>query len=266
MFFILKFLFPSLFLSISLYFFQLAALESVNSRLQIPAYGNLEDRCGESNLLIRFCNSGREVLLLGDSHAEMYALALSDLYKSKNIPFADASLTGCSFLEDLGTGVSSKCRKRNDIVGSEIKTSNYKTLIYSEYFDDETDITESLKTLEKYSRYFERILLIGPNPVWPDRNKFLNIGPFFRANYDAPKTLPLKYFSEVTLLEAEMFAKLGEIDNVSLLSANHVFCSDVECRRANSKGSWMYIDDSHLSIFGALELVSHWKDTFTVRN
>jgi hypothetical protein len=265
MIFILKFLFPSLFLSISLFFFQVAALESMNSRLQIPTYGSLEDRCGESNLLIRFCNPGREVLLLGDSHAEMYALALSDLYKTNNIPFADASLTGCSFLVDLEAGAPSNCRKRNDVVSSEIKTSNYKTLIYSEYFDDETDIIESLKTLKKYSRYFERILLIGPNPVWPDQNEFLNIGPFFRANYDPPKSLPVKYFSEVTLLETKIFAKLGDIDNVSFLSAKQVFCSNVECRRANSKGSWMYIDDNHLSIFGAIELVSQWKDTFILR-
>jgi len=264
--FVSKFLLIPLFLSISLYIFQISAIGRINSELEIPSYGSLKNSCGEANLLIRFCNSGREVLLLGDSHAEMYALALSNLYRTKDIPFADASLTSCPFLEDLGPKTTYECRNRNALVNLEIKKFSFKTLIYTQKFDNETDVLRTLKSLKKYSQYFDQIYLIGPNPVWPDGDKFLKIGPFFRPIYDPPKTLPIDYFSGVFFLESELIVKLSEIDNLSYLSPNQVFCSKVECRRSNTEGSWMYIDDNHLSIIGASELVNYWGHTLALRN
>ncbi len=210
------------------------------------------------------------VLLLGDSHANAFSTALSSLRKEVKFDFLQLGRGQCPGLIDFGW---ESCREiankafeyaKSPHVKSIILASRWQNYIYG--FKREGVVTSSLdfkksflKTIEAYKKLGKKISVVLTIPLYNDPKRCL-IRPFRFTDHQSCN-IPV---SKVIQNEVHYrhFMNLVQIRYRDLIYFDpSVFLCDASFCKIIDGDKILYINESHLSVFGGEFLEKHGHET-----
>ena len=231
-----------------------------------------------------------EALLIGDSHAQALSIAFKVAMSELNLTSYIHTKPGCQFITResadskvtkmlgfnknlYGDDVSNTCFQHNEHVRKWVSSHSSAIVFISNRSSSflPEGITASMynEALLKSARSLitgrNRIVLIGPNPEFPDD------GQFFTGNLAIWQNPYLPYES---ILRSKMKSQSFQDDNffvtktssgtIQYMSSIDVFCTDRVCNRKDG-ARWLYAAKGHLSVDGANKFIPHLIDAITKR-
>ena len=201
-----------------------------------------------------------ELLLIGDSHANALKGVLTEAAILENYSVVHLTNSGC-FLgqiskdrgcENYGLQISQYLKSHPN---SKILVAYRSTNDLLERFGIESRQLFLQNLVEKIGEIDEahKILLIGPNPEFPDKDLFFSdsIKIMQLIKYSAAKNMNISYMNQQAFLDDKYYKQNLYTRFVSVIN---LFCNDKSCSRY-SKGQWEYADFNHLSYHGSEKLL-----------
>jgi len=197
---------------------------------------------------------GEKILLLGDSHAGHFSQALITAVRGSGQNLTIFVSDSCLLdIQNFNVTLGDKCVKLNERILAWIVNNKPDLIIISEFIASEARKLNSQRTLLMLQELSQKVLIVGNNPVFPDKNDFMVARPIILSPYDpnsSPKFFPkFKMNLHVKILSDELsvWARLNGFETLNLWP---LFCNDKYCTRYNETG-WLYFDSDHLSNNGA---------------
>ena len=221
-----------------------------------PVYaGDLNYRCTaniEVNLECNFRNgfSTKTVLLIGDSHAAHISQAVVDAAGSKG--WASQIWTYCRVVIERSNDdyVTDECLEYNKELFRWITLNKPDLIIISQYVRNFHNLANFKSAIKKISQESPNVLLIGNNPIFPDKSDYMVPRPYLMKPYDPPK----KFLKEKMYLTddktSQHLANWAKDNGMLTLDFTSLFCKNNSCFRFYNR-DWLYYDDNHFSIEGA---------------
>ncbi|RWF42413.1 MAG: acyltransferase [Mesorhizobium sp.] len=232
-----------------------AALEGITGSL------DCQDFCEFGNL-----QSPKKVLVVGDSHIDHYTRALNEL-GGKDFHFLLAEAGNCYFGAEFQTrtngAVTQHCRNATNQAARWLTAGGIVAVIQGQRWPgyrnllerklggapaDMPDLAKLYPTMlgdiaTLYTGFYGPIILIGHAP---NTNLICDVRP---AYLSLPCPIPSR--TEHVAFEASFHAFASAHPGFDLVDPVGVLCSATECHATDSAGHSLYVDDHHLSIFGA---------------
>lgn len=212
-----------------------------------------------------------EVLILGDSHANVISGGVSNDFKRHAIPTLNLSKNGCELIlpsvlkkyPHSSNATFNACLNHNERVFKFVEQRGNPIIIAQRstvYQPEGLIISDSdyrkvyFESTAKYLNLRNRILVIGPVPDWPREfsNIYQEVGVFQKV-IEPLRTIPISEVRQsfrdsalLKLITLELGKKYG--------SSFDVFCDKFVCSRF-AGGKWLYTDESHLSDDGVNLLI-----------
>jgi peptidoglycan/LPS O-acetylase OafA/YrhL len=205
-------------------------------------------------------NSGKTILLIGDSHAASASRAVISLGSSNDMDTFVFTFEGCGFVlskKDFKPSYSypylnSKCLKHNELIMNFVKNRKPTVVIYAQR---SSSIMISPNSLESRTHYNEMVaenleILIKENL------EVIHIG-------SGPELLPIETRIEEWMNSKSEFSVIPFEDNAFweynrisdyYLNTLDIFCPRKICNN-NSPNGWLFQDTNHLSELGAKRLI-----------
>ena len=216
----------------------------------------LEDRdqyrCGVSfrvfNPLHSVCfldniNKSKNILLLGDSHAD----SIKQVFKTEAIK----ENIGTLFTSANAPLFGSHFPLSNLLKALEGKSVDAIVIHYSNVYNDGTKKDNLHEALKVFKSLNMKVFLIAPIPTYK-----VNVPKVIYENRGA--TIDSSFLSrssyELSLLAFKDFIKESEIDSSKIFYPGNFLCSESECLIEDIKGIPLYFDKSHLTISGSKRL------------
>lgn len=197
-------------------------------------------------------SNSKTLVLIGDSHAEQYVETLARITKDRSWNLAIWTQHGCRFVLSPSKvfRYDQSCLESNQKIFTWLKQNRPDGVVISQMLYPTEDLSKVSEAILSIEEIVPRLLVIGNNPVFPDANDFMRARPILAGTYQAPKSflldaLDLNYNTISNKL-------LTELQNVGIANINPFehFCKLGKCVRWKN-GHWLYIDDGHLSVYGA---------------
>ncbi|RUW28061.1 acyltransferase [Mesorhizobium sp. M4B.F.Ca.ET.190.01.1.1] len=224
-----------------------------------------EDFCEFGNL-----QSPTKILIVGDSHVDHYTRALEEL-GGKEFHFLLAQAGSCYFGADLQSrprgAVTQHCRAATEQAARWLNAGGIAAIVHAQRWPGYRNILErkadgapvDIRNLAKlfptmledisklYTGFRGPVILIGHAPN-------TNLICALRPNYFS---LPCPASSKVehVAFKAAFAAFAGRHSQFQFVDPLDAICPAAECRMTNSAGHSLYVDENHLSIFGARLIV-----------
>lgn len=237
----------------------LAGTELANSATLKAITGSMgcQEFCEFGNL-----QSPKKILVVGDSHVDHYTRALEEL-GGKEFHFLLAQAGNCYFGADLQTrtngAVTQHCRAATDQAARWLKAGGIAAIVQAQRWPGYRNLLErkadgapvDMPDLEKlfptmlediaklYAGFRGPVILIGHAP------KICDVRP---AYFSLPCPIPSRVENAAFEAAFEAFASHSSFQLVDPVES---ICSASRCRATDSMGHSLYVDDHHLSIFGA---------------
>jgi hypothetical protein len=232
-----------------------AALKAITGSL------NCQDFCEFGNL-----QSPNKVLIVGDSHIEHYTRALKEL-GGQDFHFLLAEAGNCYFGAELQTrtsgAVTQHCRNATAQAARWLKAGGivaivqgqrwpgYRNLLERKTDGASVDIPDLAKLFptmlgdiaKLYDGFHGSIILIGHAP---NTNLICDVRPDY---FSLPCPMPSRI--EHVAFAASFHAFASAHPGFDMVDPIDTLCSATECHATDSAGHSLYVDDHHLSIFGA---------------
>ena len=190
-------------------------------------------------------DKNKTTLLLGDSHAAQYSQALVDLGYENKFQVIIWTQASCPFtLNNSNKNLPKECLKNNMDKMDWITKNNPDNLIIS-YFG-----LPDLDSLNKVAAQVKNVILIENNPVFPDKDKFLQQLPVVMKSYSNPKSFRQQDMNLENSLAAEALYAEVRKNGISTIDLSSQICKNGICSRWLNE-EWLYSDDNHLSTIGA---------------
>ena len=235
------------------------ALEAITGSLRCP------DFCEFGNL-----QSPKKILVVGDSHIDHYTRALEAL-GGKEFHFLLAAAGNCYFGADLQTRTNSvavqHCRTAHDQAARWLKAGGIVAIIQAQRWPgyqnllerkangapvDMPDLTRLFPIMfadiaKLYAGFRGPVILVGHAP---NTNLICGTRPTY---FSLPCPTPSRV--EHTVFKAAFPTFATAHPGFKLVDPIETICSAASCRVADDNGHSLYVDDHHLSIFGAKQIV-----------
>lgn len=235
-----------------------ASLEKFNSELNIKADAwDLDPDCE------RMTNNGppclynlgiakSPTLLIGDSHAAQYSQTLVDLGLAGGFPVVIWTQAGCPFTlkHSLNRNLPEKCIENNEIKMKWILDNKPTNVIISYFMGPDHDVKSLLESINIVKSNVESVILIENNPVFPDKDKFLQLLPKIMKPYSNPKIFRQEEMVSVNDMSTETLYAGAKKNGIVTIDLSSQICKFGLCSRWLN-GEWLYGDDNHLSTTGA---------------
>jgi hypothetical protein len=181
------------------------------------------------------------LLLLGDSHAEQYFLALKSVAESNNLElhFWNAEV-------------------RDPIFKNWIRENRPSHLILAKRWRAEDLVFENIQAIKSVEGYVDHLLIVGSNPTFPDEQTFMNQASVFTGNYNPPKEFRVSDMNQKDFLVGKKLKAIASKEEFRLIDTEDIFCDTEDCHRWSKEG-WYYFDDDHLSVLGAQQLIPRFE-------
>ena len=205
-----------------------------------------------------------EIIILGDSHAQMLFPAIAEIYPDMNVVYATTSVpykttsTAPLIEHPLFADLYSRIIK---IPETKFVVLNASWMAKKSQLPSDVNLGAELERVAKLLEDVDKKLLIVtdvPNfNIHPARCKYSNrLGILSKCTM--PKTIVDQqlefYFTDFLYVQAQR-------PEVKILNISYDFCKDAECTMAQ-KGKLLYFDGGHLSIEGSLMLSKHFDEAF----
>ena len=204
---------------------------------------------------------GKTVILVGDSHAAHYSDALISAAKSLKWNVIIWTHSGCpiQFKSNSVDMVSKECILQNSRLLDELKELQPDAVIVSQFVHSYSNLQELKSALTKIKRVKSNLLLIGNNPIFPDKDKYMSQGLLFGKKYNPPKSFKVSKMITVDKPYSDALLNWANTKGIQTFDPTSLFCNQTSCRR-NTGGKWLYVDDGHLSDFGASLIQPKFKE------
>jgi peptidoglycan/LPS O-acetylase OafA/YrhL len=248
------------------------AFELKNSGLPVPSEilpWNWDKECQfystQPNINLEPCkygnhNSGKSILLIGDSHAASDSRAIISLGNSNNMNTFVFTFEGCGFVLNSNDFKSSysypyltpDCIKHNQSILNFVQDSKPTVIIYAHRSSSIMVSPNNSKSRNQYNELVLRNLKV----LMKENIEIIHIG-------SEPELLPIvtrvqdwknakSKFSSIPFEDDSFWEKNSVTDYY--LSTIRVFCPKKICRNNSTKG-WLFHDANHLSEIGANRLI-----------
>ncbi len=205
-------------------------------------------------------NSGKSILLIGDSHAASNSRAIILLGNTNGMDTFVFTFQGCGFVlsnKDFKPSYSypylgSECIKHNQAILNFVKESKPTVVIYSHRSSSIMVSPNNSRSRTQYNEMVAKNLEV----LMEENVKVIHIG-------SEPELLPIVTRVQDWLNSKNKFSNVPFEDNSfwennkvtdSYLSTLNIFCPEKVCSNNSTKG-WLFHDANHLSEIGAKELI-----------
>ena len=203
------------------------------------------------------------VVLIGDSHAGHLTDALINSAKMSNLNVVIWWHGGCPFQleEKRYSQITLSCVKKNLETLQWISRNRPFSVIVSQYVHQSSSQISLRRALRELTKLTPNVLLIGNNPIFPDKNLYMVSRPIILSAYIPPKTFQLNQMDRTDKDASERLINWSQRNNIRTLDIESLFCNSTECSRFSKEG-WLYRDVDHLTFVGAKRLEPEFRDYF----
>ena len=214
------------------------------------------DRLENPACEVSLTKAKRTVLLIGDSHAGHYAEALISAAKVANWNVVVWWHGGCRFeIAKLSkSDTSPDCIQRNLSTVRWISRNRPHSIIVSHYVHNTSSQLALRDALIKLAEFTPNVLIIGNNPIFPDKNDYMVSRPVILKPYVPPKRFELAQMDTSDKSSSDELMHWALQNDIRTLSVESLFCDAIYCHRFSREG-WLYRDVDHLSIVGSMRIV-----------
>jgi len=235
-----------------------ASLEKFNSELNIKADAwELDPDCERMTNAGPPCfyNSGSgksTTLLIGDSHAAQYSQTLVDLGLDGGFPVVIWTQAGCPFTlkKSFNRNLPEKCVENNERKMTWIIENKPTNVVISYFMGPDYEVRSLLESLNSVKSNVNNVIVVENNPVFPDKDRFLQLLPKIMKPYSNPKIFRKAEMVPVNTLPTKTFYAEARKNQISTVDVSSQICKNGFCSRWLN-GEWLYGDDNHLSVAGA---------------
>ena len=205
-------------------------------------------------------NSGKSILLIGDSHAASISRAIISLGNSNEMNTFIFTFSGCGFVlnsKDFNSSYSYQhltpdCIKHDQSILNFVQDSKPTVIIYAHR---SSSIMVSPNNLKSRTQYNEMVLK-NLKVLMKEKIDIIHIG-------STPELRPLEVVLQAGLVNRAIFSNIPFEDNSYwennkvtgyYLNTLNIFCPKKVCRNKSSEG-WLFHDADHLSEIGANSLI-----------
>ena len=205
-------------------------------------------------------NSGKSILLIGDSHAASISRAIISLGNSNEMNTFIFTFSGCGFVlnsKDFNSSYSYQhltpdCIKHNQSILNFVQDSKPTVIIYAHR---SSSIMVSPNNLKSRTQYNEMVLK-NLKVLMKEKIDIIHIG-------STPELRPLGVVLQDGLGNRAIFSNIPFEDNSYwennkvtgyYLNTLNIFCPKKVCRNKSNEG-WLFHDADHLSEIGANSLI-----------
>jgi peptidoglycan/LPS O-acetylase OafA/YrhL len=205
-------------------------------------------------------DSGKSILLIGDSHAASISRAIISLGRSNNLDTYIKTFPGCSFVLDKSdfrsqysySYLTTDCLQHNKSILDFVKYRKPTVIIYMQRSSSIMIYPNDTKSRTLYNQMVSKNLEV----LMKEKIKMIHIG-------STPEFLPIttriqdllnmkNRFSDIPF-EDNSFWERNKVTNYYLNTLD-IFCPGKVCRNNSTRG-WLFHDSDHLSEIGADRLI-----------
>jgi len=196
--------------------------------------------------------SKNSVLLIGDSHAAQFSLAVEYVAKEQGWSTFVWTLGNCRFLlqKNYENEVTDKCLNQNRRILQWVEKNRPNKMIVSQYVKTDSSQYNLKNSLSTLKRIIPDILLIENTPVFPDAEDFMSQRPLVMSPYRPPVSFKQSEMDNKDLNASTELAKWARSNGFTTFNLYSLFCEKQVCKRFYG-GKWLYVDNNHLSVDGA---------------
>lgn len=226
-----------------------------------PEYGgwnsakcSSDSESGEPCVILSNPNPEKSILLIGDSHANAYSKTLLEAGKETNSRIIAWTHSGCPLV--LHNADKSKSKEERDICNKNFANTltwihEYKPelILVSVYVQNQRQLREFTTALRILKDVSEQVFIFEQNPTFPKAGPYFNYDSLSLRGKNYYESFSNSLFEDQSLLKEKVNINARKL-KVQVIPVWNRFCNDRQCYRF-LKGDWLYIDENHLSIFGA---------------
>lgn len=193
-----------------------------------------------------------DIILVGDSRAEMYSRIIYQISKTNRSNLAIWTSPGCRLFFDgfAREDQFGECLSRNKSLLNYLEKNKPAKIVISQAVYKDSNLKNMKKALSTLSGISSDIILIQEIPTYRDVETFLVAKPILY-----PKPPDLKFVSEKDLDNSHRsaqknFYNYAKTLDIVLINPWPIFCEKRLCARYENN-SWLYSDTGHLSSEGA---------------
>jgi len=216
-------------------------------------------------------------LLIGDSHAASLFQAFTESMALTGISSYVWQKSGCQFItrkyishknassirySKRDPGSKQSCFEHNDSITGWLKTHPKAIVFISQRSTSirPSKISEAdyrnivINNLLYLKRLSARLIVIGPNPEFPDASKFFKGGlVIWQKAYIPPKSFPTSSMIAEPVRDNSVYLSRLPSEGIGYIDSIVPFCNRKACTRWY-QSVWLYTDHDHLSVYGAERL------------
>lgn len=205
-------------------------------------------------------NADKSLVLIGDSHAGHISQAWIDAaHSQKTNAIIWKNLACINSTEDSSADY---CTMSKQKLFNYSKKNNIDVAVVSFFIRSSSDIASRNSFIEELSRYVSQVIIIGQTPVFPDKDKFFVSKPIFFNPYNAPKSFPISKMNNSDEEFSSEFETWALKKGFQVIATRSIFCDNSQCVRFEDD-RWLYRDDDHLSLDGAIKLIPLFRDAIS---
>ncbi|MDP1712750.1 MAG: acyltransferase family protein [Candidatus Nanopelagicaceae bacterium] len=224
-------------------------------------------------------NSEGEVLLIGDSHAGALSQSFVDAAHANGWSATTMALGACQFvLKSTVNGsefskireIYSQVREGNEVscfdhtdailkylathkitgVFVSNRSSSIQETVFSQSLPNDDYVSMLVKNLAILKANVRHLIVLGPNPEFPDRDKFFGARLVWQGLYSPPYRFALNAMLPMPFVDQKYYLTHLESLGIRYIDVISQFCDESTCKRNDGSG-WLYADPDHLSVAGA---------------
>lgn len=191
------------------------------------------------------------IILLGDSHAGMFASSFLHAAKATKTNAAVSTMSSCPYLViSTQSDLTTKCRVHNRNSLHWLRINRPSAIFISQYLLNSYSINDIKSSFEQISKFNVPIVFITQTPVFPDSRYFYQAPPLAIRNVSYKKEFRIEDMDSENLARAIQTEKIAYSMGFRVIKTSNLFCNSSKCLRFKNR-DWLYFDYNHLSLRGA---------------
>ena len=229
-------------------------------------------------------HSKGQIILIGDSHAGALSQSFIDATHSRGFTAVTMTMASCQFIQEetvkgtlfsklrdvysiVWAGNPRTCFQENKEIINYLKYHKVDTVIVSQRSTaiEETVFASSFRE-DKYLSLIGRnlvslkslansVILVGPVPEFPDRQKLFGERLVWQGVYAPPKSFLGGEMLQDSFKDQLFYNSHTTEWGIQYIDSTSQFCTSAKCSRWDGT-NWLYFDQDHLGIEGA-NLIQH---------
>lgn len=197
-------------------------------------------------------NKSIDIILVGDSRAEMYSRIIYELSKINKLNLVIWTSPGCRLFFDgfAREDQFGECLARNNDLLNYLEKNKPSKIIISQAVYEDSNLNIMKEALRILTTISSETFLIQEIPIYRDVETFLVAKPILYPKPISSKSVLENNLNNSNRRAQKHFYDYANMLNIELVNPWPVFCKNKVCSRYEDN-NWLYSDTGHLSAVGA---------------